>query len=329
MMALAGCAGESFGVAEGNAAQGGNAFPPLDTTSSGLSGAGGESAGSGGAPEVTAGAGGALASAGTGGAAGAGGTAAVSASCGELRGVAGADDLEVCIEAGSFTMGDSDASVPASYVVHGPAHRVTLAAYALDAYEVTVARYRACVTAGSCAAPGTGQGCTYTTDPGSREQFPITCVSWDDAVGFCTWDGGRRLPSEAEWERAARGTDSRRFAWGDDVSCSKAVFGSQQQCPQHEGQTPKAVGSTPLGASAEGAFDLTGNAWEWVNDWFGAYGSDEVTDPTGPSNGSLRILRGGNWQTTPAFAAAFMRRADPPAALSPTSFRCARTATPP
>ena len=231
-------------------------------------------------------------------------------------------------------MGDSDASVPAGYTAHGPAHQVTLSAYVLDAYEVTVARYRACVAAEACAEPlaNVGQGCTYTTDPGSREQHPITCVSWDDAIAFCAWDDGRRLPTEAEWERAARGTESTRFAWGDDVSCSKAVFGGsaqQQQCPNHVGQTPKPVGSTPLGVSADGAFDLTGNAWEWVNDWFGAYPSDEVTDPTGPNTGSVRVLRGGNWQTPTANSAAFMRRAETPASIGPTSFRCARDAAAP
>jgi formylglycine-generating enzyme required for sulfatase activity len=336
--ALGGCAGESFGVAEAEpTGQGGSAFPPLDTTSSGLSGAGGSSAGSSGegGASGSAGVGGGAGSGGAGGDAGAGGSAPISSACGELRGAAGEDVLEVCIEASSFTMGDSDAGVPAGYTAHGPAHQVTLStAYVLDAYEVTVARYRACVAAETCREPLTnvGQGCTYTTDPGSREQHPITCVSWDDAIAFCAWDGGRRLPTEAEWERAARGTDATRYAWGDDVSCSKAVFGGssqQQQCPNHVGQTPKAVGSTPLGVSAEGAFDLTGNAWEWVNDWFGPYASDEVTDPTGPDTGSVRVLRGGNWQTATANAAGFMRRAETPAAIGPTSFRCARDATTP
>ena len=136
--------------------------------------------------------------------------------------------------------------------------------------------------------------------PGSREQHPITCVSWDDAIAFCAWDGGRRLPSEAEWERAARGTASTRYAWGDDVSCSKAVFGGssqQQQCPNHVGQTPKAVGSTPLGVSAEGAFDLTGNAWEWVADLYSEtyYLETPVDNPSGPATGEYHVLRGGSW----------------------------------
>jgi formylglycine-generating enzyme required for sulfatase activity len=329
---LGGCAGESFGVGDPEpVGQGGSEFPPLDTTSGALAGAGGNAGGAGAAGE-NAGAGGSSGAA-AGGSAGAGGAAASEPTlspCGELRGAAGADDLEVCIEASSFTMGDSDAGVPSGYTVHGPEHRVTLSAYVLDAYEVTVARYRACVAAGACAEPlaVVGQGCTYTTDPGTREQHPVTCVSWDDAIAFCDWDGGRRLPTEAEWERAARGTESTRFPWGDDVSCSKAVFGGnsqQQQCPNHVGQTPRAVGSTPLGVSGEGAFDLTGNAWEWVNDWFGPYSAEEVTDPTGPDTGSVRVLRGGNWQTATASSAAFMRRAEAPAAIAPTSFRCARS----
>ena len=96
----------------------------------------------------------------------------------------------------------------------------------------------------------------------------------------------------------------------------------------HVGSTPKAVGSAPLGVSAEGVFDLTGNAWEWVNDRPGPYPSTDVTDPTGPESGSTgRVFRGGNWQTPAANAAAFMRRAmDPQVVTAPTTFRCARSA---
>jgi formylglycine-generating enzyme required for sulfatase activity len=277
---------------------------------------------------------GAAGSAGNGGSAsdaGAGGGAPITSACGELRGAAGDDELEVCIEPSSFTMGNSDAGVPEGYMPHSPAHEVTLSGYVLDAYEVTVARYRVCVTAGGCDEPGTnvGLGCTYTTDPDAREQHPVTCVSWDAAGAFCAWDGGRRLPTEAEWERAAGGTASTRYAWGDDFSCARAVSGGSSQCSDYAGQLPQAVGSRPLGVSVEGAFDLTGNAWEWVNDWYGSYPSGAVTDPAGPSTGSVRLLRGGNWQTVPALSATFMRRAEAPAAIGPTSFRCARDITTP
>jgi formylglycine-generating enzyme required for sulfatase activity len=264
---------------------------------------------------------------------GAGGTSSASSepdpsAGGELRPDTSADDGESCIEAGTFTMGESEVNPPQTggYLSHGPEHSVTLSAFILDTKEVTVARYRACVDVGACTAPreAADQGCTFTAAAGDQDRLPVTCVSWDDAITFCTWDS-RRLPTEAEWERAARGTTGTAYAWGDDSACSNAVFGAGSSCPMYQGTMPQPVGSTPRGASREGALDLTGNAWEWVADWFGPYSRDAVTDPTGPSSGSTRIQRGGNWQTPPASARAFMRRAEVPGAIGPTSFRCARS----
>ena len=265
---------------------------------------------------------------------GAGGTSAGPpepdpSACGDLRPGTAGDDGEICVEAGAFSMGSSEISTPNGYAAHGPVHTVTLtSAFVLDAKEVTVARYRACVVANVCSPPSTSmeQGCTYTSASTDRDRLPVTCVSWNDAQIFCGWDGGRRLPTEAEWERAARGPTGTTYAWGDDVSCLNAVWGGLVQCPENGGFVPKPVGSAVRGASREGAFDLTGNAWEWVNDWFGPYPSTPVTDPTGPNNGATRVLRGGNWQTPPAQAAAFMRRVEAPSAIGPTSFRCARAA---
>jgi formylglycine-generating enzyme required for sulfatase activity len=252
----------------------------------------------------------------------------VSDACGELRPGASNDDGEVCIPPGTFTMGNSQVSAPPGYTGHGPAHEVTLGAFALDTNEVTVARYRACVSAGTCTAPlsSPDQGCTYSATSGSADRLPVTCVSWNDAVAFCEWDGGRRLPTEAEWERAARGTAGNNYAWGNNVACINAVFGGLAQCPEHGGVLPKPVGSLPRGASPEGALDLTGNTWEWAADWFGPYNSTPASDPVGPDTGSTRIQRGGNWQTPPALAMTFMRRAEAPAAIGPFSFRCARPA---
>jgi formylglycine-generating enzyme required for sulfatase activity len=315
------CAGSSFELADGAAqSQGGSSgFPPLETTDN-LGGAAG-----------AAGADGGLSAGGAGGAGGANAsppTGPIASACGDLRNGATGEDREVCIAAGSFTMGNSDVSVPAGYTAHGPAHEVTLSAYVLDMYEVTVARYRACVTAGACREPlaSPDQGATFTAAPSSNDRLPVTWVSYDDAIAFCAWDEGRRLPTEAEWERATRGAAGTTYAWGNDVSCSKAVFGANAQCPQYAGVMPREIGSAPLGASPEGALDLTGNAWEWVNDWFGPYSSAAASDPTGPNDGSARIQRGGNWQTPPSSAQGFMRRAEAPAALGPSSFRCARAA---
>jgi len=274
-------------------------------------------------------------SGGTGGGAGAGGTSSAPpepdpSACGELRAGASTDDGEICVAAGSFSMGSTEVRTPevGGYAVHGPIHTVTLSSpFVLDAKEVTVARYRACVVAGTCRPPSTqiNQNCSYTAASGDQDRLPVTCVSWSDAQIFCGWDGGRRLPSEAEWERAARGPTGTTYAWGDEVSCVQAVWGGLVQCPEHGGFLPKPVGSVTRGASREGAFDLTGNAWEWVNDWFGPYEPTAVTDPAGPNNGSTRVLRGGNWQTPPAQSAAFMRRVEDPAAIGAISFRCARS----
>jgi formylglycine-generating enzyme required for sulfatase activity len=246
--------------------------------------------------------------------------------CGEPRVPdAALANAEVCVPAGTFTMG-STAGVPAGYVAHGPEHQVSLSAYFLDAYEVSVARYRTCVSAGVCTAPAenSAQGCTYSVLPGAHERHPITCVPWQAGLDFCAWDGGRRLPSEAEWERAARGAQSWLYAWGNDFSCGRAVLAGASECSQYSGTLPWPVGSTALGQSAEHAFDLIGNAWEWVADRSGGYGSGSVVDPTGPLTGSTRIQRGGGWQTPPAAAFAYLRRAEAPGAIAPSSFRCAR-----
>jgi len=250
--------------------------------------------------------------------------------CGEPRTPSEAlADAEVCVPAGNFSMGSGAAPRP-GYLAHGPSHSVTLAAYFLDAYEVTVARYRRCVDAGACPAAGVNAtlSCTYTQEPAEHERHPVTCVSWQSAHDFCAWDGGRRLPSEAEWERAARNDSGSKYPWGETFACDLAVLAGGGQCSDYAGQLPQPVGSTPAGASRDGAFDLVGNAAEWVADWFGGYSVASVTDPTGPSTGSVRIQRGGGWITPPADATSYGRRGEAPAASGSFSFRCARDAQP-
>jgi formylglycine-generating enzyme len=325
--------GSVSGGGSSSVSQGGSALPPLGTTDQTPNAGVGGSVSGGGSSSVSQGgsvSGGGSSSVSQGGSASGGGSSSAPpeprvSPCGELRPGTSSDDGEICIPSGAFTMGNGEAPVPSGYTAHGPAHSVTLRAFVLDAKEVTVARYRACVVSSLCTAPLSSpqQGCTYSAASGSSDRLPVTCVSWNDAVGFCEWDG-RRLPTEAEWERAARGTTGRTYAWGNEVVCLNAVFGGLVLCPDNGGLLPKPVGSTPRGASPEGALDLTGNAWEWVYDWFGPYPSGAVADPGGPDSGTARIQRGGNWQTAPASAAAFMRRAEAPASLGPTSFRCAR-----
>jgi len=319
---LASCSGEAFHLVDTPAlGAGGDAgsFPPLVTDSSHHD-AEPEPSGTGG-------------SGGTGGAgssqpdAGMDTTPTQPASpCGSAR-VADSSlaDDEVCVRAGTFDMGSSEPT-SSGYFAHGPAHTVTLSAFFLDAFEVTVARYRRCVAAGACTAPSTtaAQGCTYTLAAVDHEKHPITCVPWQAAQDFCAWDGGRHLPTEAQWEQAARNSSGSKYPWGDVFSCDRAVVAGASQCSQYAGQLPQPVGSARAGASPERAYDLSGNATEWVADWFGSYPATPVSNPSGPATGSSRIQRGGGWLTLSADANSYARRGGDPAAIGPLTFRCAR-----
>jgi formylglycine-generating enzyme required for sulfatase activity len=236
-------------------------------------------------------------------------------------------NAEVCLGPAEFSMGSSAPNIGGQYADHLPPHPVSLSPYFIDAYEVTVVRYRACVAAGACIEPrlDLGQGCTYTAAPGARELFPVTCVSWTLAEAFCFWDG-RRLPTEAEWEFAARGTAGRKFPWGEEFECNRAVLSGSSQCPEHAGSLPKRVGSLPRGASPEGLYDLIGNAWEWVHDRAGSYSAAAQQDPTGSTSGTSRVQRGGGWLTLAPGAVGWARESVAPAADGSFSFRCARSA---
>jgi formylglycine-generating enzyme required for sulfatase activity len=155
---------------------------------------------------------------------------------------------------------------------------------------VTVAAYSRCVTAGKCSAAGATGACNgRAADKGAH---PINCVDLDQASAYCEWVH-RRLPTEAEWEYAARGTDDRNYPWGNtDVTSQLSQRANWNRTPP--GTMP--VGSFPDGASPFGAVDMAGNVWEWVADWFGPYDSGAQTNPSGPRSGILRVVRGGGWQ---------------------------------
>ena len=330
---LPGCSGEAFHLVDSAAlGAGGDAstFPPLVTDSTRHD--------DGPEPLGSSGSSGSSGTSGTSGASGSGNSepdadttplpTQPATPCGAVR-VADASlaDDEVCVPAGTFNMGSSEAT-KAGYFAHGPVHAVTLSAFFLDAFEVTVARYRRCVDELACSAPSTSaaQGCTYTLAAADHEQHPITCVPWTSAQSFCAWDGGRHLPSEAQWEQAARDAAGSKYPWGDAFSCERAVLAGASQCTQYGGQLPQPVGSARAGASLELAHDLTGNAEEWVADWFGGYPTTAVSDPTGPATGSSRIQRGGGWLTAAADATSYARRGGAPDAIGPLTFRCARDA---
>ena len=203
----------------------------------------------------------------------------------------------VYVPEGEFSMGSTDGETDEK-----PVHPVYLDAYWIDKTEVTNAMYARCVSAGECDLPFRTSSDSHSSYYGNSTyaDYPVIYVSWNDATTYCTWAGGR-LPTEAEWEKAARGTDGRTYPWGNGTpACSLANFyNGSAYCV---GDTSK-VGSYPSGASPYGALDLAGNVWEWISDWYDYYYYDISPgwNPTGPSSGDGRVLRGGSWSNTKDF----------------------------
>jgi len=224
----------------------------------------------------------------------------------------GPDDIGAMMDvpAGEFMMGCNEAVDAACESGEYPYHAVTLSAYKIGKYEVTIGEYQKCVDAGDCnndnneephyATVGDHESCNLGTT--GNESYPVQCVTWYGAKAYCEWLGGR-LPTEAEWEKAARGTDGRKYPWGNEptVSCDYAVMYDIYAGCGTGGPMP--VGSKEAGKSLYGVYDMIGNVQEWVNDWYDEdyYGSSPTSDPTGPESGSsvdYRAKRGGAWSST-------------------------------
>jgi formylglycine-generating enzyme required for sulfatase activity len=173
-----------------------------------------------------------------------------------------------------------------------PAHRVYLDAYYIDTFEVTNSRYAKFLGAITAQQAPNQWNTVKLTEDGDR---PVIGVNWSDADAYCRWTE-KRLPTEAEWEKAARGTDGRKYPWGDeDPREEMANFG---RCCGWSGFGLLAVvGTHPAGKSPYGVFDLAGNVWEWMADWYDPqyYKTSPDRNPTGPSSGRDKVMRGGSW----------------------------------
>ena len=260
------------------------------------------------------------------------------------------------IPGGSFFMGTNDTPEGKAYLANEkPAHPVTLSPYCIDRREVTVAQYVACSDSGRCLranttnAPPLGKAydavCNQN-DAAARANHPINCVDWDQAQRYCTEHGGR-LPTEAEWELAARGQDGRLYPWGDAPPDATRANACGTEClawakkngvladfPQamyraDDGFANTApVGSFPAGASRYGVDDVVGNVAEWVADYFAPYTKDvatTVSDPKGAPSGDARVIRGGAWNAVfPEWARPTLRFSMAPTARNyAIGFRCA------
>jgi formylglycine-generating enzyme required for sulfatase activity len=208
--------------------------------------------------------------------------------------------LMVYVTEGEFTMGCYEApgncDPDNEYL-----HQIYLDSYYIDTYEVSNAQYARCVAGAGCSPPynyGSNTRPAYYDNP-SFKDYPVVSISWMDARNYCLW-AGKRLPTEAEWEKAVRGTsDTRLYPWGDQHPDCSMANGFNMWTGEYCTDDTTQVGSYPLGASQYGAFDMAGNVAEWVNDWYQVdyYWNSPAVNPQGPPDGTIKILRGGGWST--------------------------------
>jgi formylglycine-generating enzyme required for sulfatase activity/tRNA A-37 threonylcarbamoyl transferase component Bud32 len=264
----------------------------------------------------------------------------------------------ISIPGGEFFMGSSD---PRALDNEKPPHSVKLTPYCIDRTEVTVAAYKACSDGGRCIAAGrqnyftgfdalapkvrtTLDALCNINEPSAKASHPINCVDWEQAANYCTRRGGR-LPTEAEWEFAARGPDGRAYPWGNDPPSARFLNACGSECtawgkknhleniatfaPMYADDdkfaTTAPVGSFPDGKSRYGLVDVVGNVWEWTGDFYAEYTKEAQTDPTGPKSGDDRVARGGAWNgSDPSWVRPTFRFHFPPSSRSyGIGFRCA------
>lgn len=257
----------------------------------------------------------------------------------------------VLVQGGPFMMGAVPGPGGAS-PAEGPPHRVTLAPYCIDRTEVTVRQYRDCVQSGACTVystvsfPGLSPADTQFFSQfcngarSDRDTHPMNCVDFSQAEAYCRARGGA-LPTEAQWEFAARGMDPRRYPWDDRAPSAQLVNGCDAECQSlvaRPGQPRRPtlfagsdgfgatapVGTYAGGASFFGVLDASGNVAEWTADYFGPYSAAPATDPTGPAQGSGRVMRGGHWfaNTANQFTTTARTEVAPSTRLATLGLRC-------
>ena len=229
---------------------------------------------------------------------------------------------------GCFDMGDAFSEGDLDEL---PVHNVCISAFAMDVYEVTNADYAECVADDACTAPRYSSSASRTLYYGNPayDDYPVIYVDWNQAADYCAW-AGKRLPTEAEWEYAARGwLPGKRYPWGDAISGSNANYWDSGD---PEDNDTNAVGSYLV--NGYGLHDMAGNVWEWVNDWYQSdyYSVSPSSDPPGPPSGTFRVLRGGSWYSSTFGLRVAFRNYDFPTDSTSNyfGFRCARDlSTPP
>ncbi len=212
----------------------------------------------------------------------------------------------VRLPAGTFLMGSDDRAEDEK-----PVHSVTVASFEMDATEVTVRAYRACVESGMCSEAGLGFSCNWHWP--NRDDHPVNCVDWYQATTFCAW-AGKRLPTEEEWEYAARGRQSREYPWGSKEPTEGLL------CAYHDSSIGTCeVASFPAGDTPTGLHDMIGNVWEWTASRYCPYDKPECSEKS-------RVSRGGGWiYGLPADLCAAIRSwGKPTRRMGILGFRCAR-----
>jgi formylglycine-generating enzyme required for sulfatase activity len=248
----------------------------------------------------------------------------------------------VCVPAGEFLRGAA-ANDPLAQDHEKPQHRVYLDAFWIDRTEVTNANFARCMADGACRPKvyelSAKTYTPYAIYPGYQD-FPALLYEADVAAAYCRW-ARRRLPTEAEWEKAARGTDARYYPWGNGLDCTKANYYDCDNTRKSGGLSAPRCGNSAhcrtnkvdddlAGASPYGALNMAGNVWEWVADWYSPdyYANSPASNPTGPKQGEFKVRRGGGSKSLPQDLRVTVRASGSPHHYfdDQMGFRCAASA---